>query len=94
VNSQDYALKPQRNCTFMNSASGWTKIYFFREYILYQCTCIMYYVLYIMYYVAVQTMLRPCLRGVLMYVVVPIAKQMKICENCLVLNLKRLIWRD
>ncbi len=22
-NSQDYAQKPQRNCTFMNSASGW-----------------------------------------------------------------------
>ncbi len=25
-NSQDYAQKPQRNCTFMNSASGWAEI--------------------------------------------------------------------
>ncbi len=25
-NSQDYAQKPQRNCTFMNSASGYLRI--------------------------------------------------------------------
>jgi hypothetical protein len=28
-NSQDYAQKPQRNCTFMNSASGQPFQYFF-----------------------------------------------------------------